>query len=90
MAVPDDEFRLLGGAIAAAQRAEFALYGLAAHVAHTPAAQKKKHFRDLTPEKFLRGDVKELKATLGELVDVFGETFLVHTPELVDFYKDRI
>ncbi|WP_439366007.1 hypothetical protein ACNJYD_08775 [Bradyrhizobium sp. DASA03005] len=85
----ESEFQLLGLALYAAQRVEFTLYGLAAHAAHTPTAKKERRFRDLTPEKFLRGDASELKATLGQLVTTFGEAFLIRTPELISFYEDR-
>ena len=85
----DDEYHLLGLALIAAQRVEFVLYGIASHAAHMPAAQKEKRFRDLTPEEFLRGDAGELKATLGQLVEAFGDAFLIRTPDLIAFYKDR-
>ncbi len=84
-----DEFLLLGIAIFCAQRVEFTLYGIAAHAAHTPSAKARKHFRELTPEKFLRGDVGDLKATFGQLVESFGDAFLIKTQDLIDFYKDR-
>ncbi len=54
-----------------------------------PAAQTDRRFRKLTPEKFLRGDPKNLKATLGQLVEQFGDAFLIKTPDLIDFYEQR-
>jgi hypothetical protein len=83
------DYHLIGLALVAAQRVEFLLYGIAAHAAHTPAARREKRFRELTPEKFLRGDTRQLKATLGQLVKTFGEAFLIETPELICFYEDR-
>ena len=87
--VTEEELILLGGAILAAQRVEFVLYGIAAHVNHIPAAQKERRFRELTPEKFLRGDISELKATLGQIATTFGDAFLIGTDDLEAFYKDR-
>jgi len=43
----------------------------------------------LSGEKFLRGDPSELKATLGQLVTIFGDTFLIRTPDLISFYERR-
>ncbi|MFC5344957.1 hypothetical protein ACETK8_03005 [Brevundimonas staleyi] len=80
---------LLGLALYSAQRVEFALYGIAAHASHTPAAQRDRRFSKLSGEKFLRGDPSELKATLGQLVTIFGDAFLIRTPELIDFYERR-
>lgn len=65
------------------------MYGLAAHASHTTAASKHKRFKGLTPEQFLRGDPTDLKATLGQLVDVFGDQFLIRTQELDRFVDDR-
>lgn len=84
-----EECGLLGLAMLVAQRVEFLLYGIASHLAHTPPGQKERRWRDLTPEKFLRGDPDELKATLGQLVEAFGEELLIQSPELVAFYRDR-
>jgi hypothetical protein len=83
------DFHLLGLSVVAAQRVEFLLYGLAAHSARTEAAQNDKRFRELTPDKFLDGDANSLKATLGQLVNSFGEAFLISTPDLIAFYEDR-
>ena len=80
---------LLGLALYGAQRVEFALYGIAAHASHTPAAQRERRFANLSGEKFLRGDPSELKATLGQLVTIFGDAFLIKTPDLIDFYERR-
>lgn len=84
-----DECTLLGAAILSAQKLEFSLYGIASHLSHTKAAQKEKRFRDLTPEKFLRGNVDELKATLGQLEETFGKTLLISSHELKKFIRDR-
>ncbi|RXT52935.1 hypothetical protein B6S44_19540 [Bosea sp. Tri-44] len=87
--LPLEDYPLLGLALVVAQRVEFALYGLASHIAHSPEGQKERRFRDLTPEKFLRGDPSELKATLGQLVEAFGDALFIRTPDLVTFYQDR-
>ena len=58
------ECAAVGAAILAAQRIEFLLYGLMAHVKPELKSGDKK-FRDLTPEGFVRGDPAELRATLG-------------------------
>ncbi len=84
-----EECGLLGLAMLVAQRVEFLLYGIVSHLAHTPAGQKERRWRELTPERFLRGDADELKATLGQLVEAFGDVLLIHSPELVEFYRDR-
>jgi hypothetical protein len=84
-----DELTWIGAAVIAAQRIEFGLYGIAAHCSHTSAAAKEKRFRALTPETFLRGDPAELKATLGQLIAVFGDEFLIRTADLDRFVDDR-
>ena len=84
-----DECVLLGAAILSAQKLEFALYGIVSHLSHLPEAQKEKRFRDLTPEKFLHGNIEDLKVTLGQLETAFGEKLLISTNELKDFIKDR-
>jgi hypothetical protein len=83
------ESQLLGVAITCAQRVEYVLYGIVSHASHLPAGQKEKRFRNLTPEKFLRGDEGDLKATLGQLIEAFGDAFLIKTPDLIEFYSDR-
>mgnify|MGYP000461551835 CR=1 FL=1 len=84
-----DEYVLLGAALLAAQKFEFALYGIISHLSHLPEAHKEKRFRELTPEKFLRGNVEDLKATLGQLEAVFGDRLLISTDELKTFINDR-
>ena len=84
-----DECILLGGSLLAVQKFEFALYGIISHLPHLPEAQKEKRFRELTPEKFLRGDPEDLKATLGQLETAFGEKLLLSTTELKSLIKDR-
>ena len=78
----------VGGAVLAAQRVEFLLYGL---IAHTKDEIKNddKRFQGLTPETFLRGDLADLRVTLGQLVEAFGGKFLLSTKELKKFVKDR-
>ena len=71
-----------------AQRVEFLLYGLAAHLAES-SGHSNRMFRDLDPDKFLRGDVENLKATLGRLVSEFGDNLLITTEDLWDFVEKR-
>ncbi len=84
-----DEISLLGASILLAQKFEFVLYGIISHLSHLPEAKKEKRFRDLTPEKFLRGDTKYLKATLGQLESVFGYKLLLRSDKLKDYIDDR-
>jgi hypothetical protein len=84
-----DECALLGAAILSAQKFEFSLYGIVSHLSHLPEAQKEKRFRDLTPEKFLRGNTEDLKVTLGQLEKNFGERLFISTNELEEFIRDR-
>lgn len=84
-----DECALLGAAILSAQKFEFALYEIISHLSYLPEAQRERRFRDLTPERFLRGSVDDLKATLGQLETVFGEKLLISTNDLKKFIKDR-
>lgn len=84
-----DECALIGASILAAQKFEFALYGIVSHMSHLPEAQKEKRFRELTPESFLRGDIENLKATLGQLEKAFGERLLISNSELTRFIQDR-
>lgn len=83
------EMALLGTAVLLAQKFEFALYGIAAHLSHLPEAQQEKRFRELKPEAFLRGDPSDLKATLGQLVARFGKPLLLASNELDQFVADR-
>jgi hypothetical protein len=85
----EDEFTLLGLSLYAAQRVEFVLYGLAAHASHLTVAQSERRFRTLTPDDFLTPGAAELKATLGQLVKTFGDSFLVRTSDLDKFIDDR-
>lgn len=84
-----EESTLLGASLLGAQKFEFALYGIISHLSHLPEAQKEKRFRNLTPEKFLRGDVDDLKATLGQLETAFADRLLISSDELKNFIKDR-
>lgn len=79
-----DEMMLLGGAMLAAQKLEFALYGMAAHL-----KEKNGKFKSLTPEEFLRGDGSKTKATLGALVKAFGPKFYMEGDELTSLVNDR-
>lgn len=84
-----DEICWLGGAVISSQKLEFAIYGIISHMSHTPAAQKQKRFKELTPEQFLRGDIKNLKATLGQLIEVFGDQLNIKTAEFDDYVITR-
>lgn len=84
-----EEYALLGASLLAAQKFEFALYGIISHLSHLPEAKKEKRFRELTPEKFLRGSPEDLKATLGQLETAFGDKLLLSADELKDFIRDR-
>ncbi|MFS6536538.1 hypothetical protein V6D52_04450 [Idiomarina loihiensis] len=86
---PLEECTLLGASLLGAQKLEFALYGVVAHLSHLDEAQKEKRFRELTPEKFLRGSVEDLKITFGQLEKVFGKKLLISNDELIKFIKDR-
>ena len=82
------ECATVGGALLAAQRVEFLLYGLVAHI-KPELKQTERQFRDLTPESFLRGDVSELRATPGQLARAYGCRFQRSTDELDAFVKSR-
>lgn len=85
----EEDLYMLGVAIYEVQAFEFGLYGLASHCSHLPEAQSQKRLRELDPEKFLRGDISDLKATLGQIVKVFGESFLIACVELDHFIGKR-
>lgn len=87
--ITDKTLALLGAAIYMVQRFEFGLYGLAAHYSHIPAAKKDKQFRDLDPEKFLRGDLSDLRATLGQISYTFGNQFHLAGDFLDEFLEKR-
>ncbi len=84
-----DECALLGAALLSAQKLEFSLYGMVSHLSHLPEAKKEKRFRDFSPEKFLRGNLEDLKSTFGQLEVVFGERLLISTSELKCLIRDR-
>lgn len=84
-----DEYALIGAAILSAQKFEFTFCGIVAHLSHLPEAQKEKRFRELTPEKFLRGSLEDTKATLGQLEKTFGDKLLISTSDLKQFIEDR-
>ncbi|MGJ4754759.1 hypothetical protein [Leptospira kmetyi] len=78
------ECTLLGLALLMAQKVEFALYGIVAHISN-----RDKKFKNLTPETFLRGDLSDLKATLGQLKNYAGDKLLLSNNELQDFVDKR-
>ncbi|EMO80419.1 hypothetical protein [Leptospira kirschneri] len=78
------ECTLLGLSLLMAQKVEFALYGIVAHI-----SIKDKKFKNLTPETFLRGDLSNLKATLGQLKNYAGGKLLLSSNELQDFVDKR-
>ena len=82
------ESAMIGAAILAAQRVEFVLYGLVAHV-RDDLKQGDRRFDGLTPETFLRGDVSEMRATLGQLARAYGDAFLLSADDLTAFVKKR-
>lgn len=84
-----DECTLLGASLLEAQKVEFALYGLISHLSHAYDGKKDKRFTELTPEKFLRGTVDDLKLTLGQLETAFGKKLLISNDELSQFIKHR-
>lgn len=83
-----DECAMVGAAVLASQRVEFLLYGLIAHL-NDQAREQDRKFRNLSPEKFLRGDVRNLRATLGQMVKAFGDKLLLTTADLEQFVNDR-
>lgn len=89
MKISETQVYLLGTAVYLSQRIEFALYGIASHFSHLEVTKRDKHFRELNAEKFLRGNIEEQKATLGRIVKLFGDTFLISTKELDQFLHDR-
>lgn len=79
-----DEMMLLGGAMLAAQKLEFALYGMASFI-----QKKKGKFKELTPEEFLRGDGTKTRETLGTIVSEFSSQFSLDGEELTKLVSDR-
>lgn len=84
-----EECKLLGASLIGAQKIEFTLYGIASHITHAYDGKKDRRIEELTPEKFLRGDLNELKMTLGQLEKSFGHALLLDTEELAKFVEDR-
>ena len=82
------ECATIGAAVLAAQRIEFLFYGMIAH-AKPELKGGDKRFRHLTPESFLRGDVSELRATLGQLAKAYETKFLLSADDLETFVKKR-
>lgn len=88
-----EERVLLGDCLIGAQKVEFTLYGIVSCLTHLDEAKNdarlRKQLATLTPDKFLRGPIDELKATLGMLEKVFGERLLLSGDELSKFIDDR-
>ena len=85
-------YSLLGQALWLAQRIEYGLYGLAAHMPHLPEAKKDKRFANLTPDDFLSPDPakkKLRKATLGQIYDLFGDRLNLSGKEFDQFVAHR-
>lgn len=83
------EYALLGSALIAAQRVEFYIYALAAHIDTEHPSKDGTRFSELTAESYLRGDPATHKATLGQLVKKFAEILDINTVELEQFVEDR-
>ena len=83
-----EECALLGTVMLGVQRVEFLLYGLASHLAYLPEFQDRR-YKNLDPDAFLRGDVGDQKATLGQLVSDFGDRLLITGDEIRQFVDDR-
>jgi len=79
-----DEMMLLGGAMLAAQKLEFVLYGMASHL-----KEKNGKFKGLNPEEFLRGDGRKTRETLGAIVKEFGARLLIDGEDLNRLVSDR-
>ena len=84
----ETEFTLVGMAIIGAQRVEFLLYRLGSHLAYLPDYRGKR-FRELDPEMFLGGNPKNLRETLGGLIQAFGDKLLLDEEEIRQFVEDR-
>lgn len=87
--ITDKTLILLGASVYSVQKFEFGLYGLAAHYSHIPEAQKDKRYRNLDPEKFLRGDLSDLRATLGQIAGTFAKEFYLSGDFLDEFIDKR-
>lgn len=86
---PDNaEYILLGCAVFQAQKVEFALYGIIAHLNDQPEFNRSGKFKGLTAEQFLRGDSTSLRATLGDL-KTFAGRLLLTSPDFEKFISDR-
>ncbi len=75
-----------------AQKFEFGLYGIAAHMTHLPSSKKIKNFSALNPQDFLSTDPdkrKLRKATLGQLASAFGEKLMLPANDLEAYVKRR-
>ena len=81
------EATLLGAALLEAQKLEFALYGIASHL--RPEALTDKRLKNIDPEKFLRGDPKDLKVTFGQLKNALGDKLFLSSVEFDKLVQDR-
>ena len=88
-----EERVLLGDCLIGAQKVEFTLYGIVSCLTHLDEAKNdarlRKQLAELTPDKFLRGPLADLKATLGMLEKAFGERLLLSGEDLSKFISDR-
>lgn len=72
-----------------AQKIEFLLYGICAHLSHTPEAKTDKRFKNISGEAFLRGNPSDYKVTMGQLLHIFGDKLLISGPEFDRFCDER-
>lgn len=89
MSIELEEMAWLGAAVLSAQKFEFGLYGVVAHLSEEVRASGGKKFEGLTGELFIRGDPNKLKATLGALVRFFGDELMLSSKEMEQYVSDR-
>jgi hypothetical protein len=92
MKLDPDDYTLIGVAMIAAQKVEFALSGIAAHLTHLPAVASDARFRKLTPSNFLSSSPEKRalrKATLGQVARKFGKNLLLPEAELEKYVTRR-
>ena len=82
------EWAAIGAAVLAAQRIEFLLYGIIAH-GEPELKETDRRSRHLTPESFLRGEVTDLRGTLGLLAKAYGTRLRLSVDDLEAFVKNR-
>ncbi len=83
------ELTLLGACVYSVQKFEYGLYGLASHYSHISEAKNNRAFKNLDPEKFLRGDLSDFRATLGQISGTFGNEFHLKSEFLDGFLEKR-